>query len=466
MTDASGQILKSEMTTQRPLAAIVLAAGKGTRMKSDLPKVMHAIGGKPMVRHVLDAAASLGAERIVVVVGPGMELLTHHVAPLPTVIQTEQRGTADAVRAAIPALEGFSGDVLVLYGDVPLVRAESLARLRAARAEGIGLVIYGMRAPPSSASGPNAYGRLVLGPDGTLDRIVEFLDANQDERALPLCNSGILLADGARLGDWLARVKNDNAKGEFYLTDIVALARQDGLKVAVVEGSHDEVAGVNSRAELAVAEATFQSFMRESAMADGVTLSDPSSVWFSADVKLGRDVIVHPHVVFGPGVTVGDGVEIKSFSHLEGATVERGAVIGPFARLRPGTQVGEQAHVGNFVELKNTVLGKGAKANHLTYLGDATVGAGSNIGAGTITCNYDGFGKYRTVIGENAFIGSNSSLVAPVKIGNGAYVGSSSVITKDVPDDALAIARGRQSNKEGWAAGFRARMAHLVKKKG
>ncbi|GIL39501.1 bifunctional UDP-N-acetylglucosamine diphosphorylase/glucosamine-1-phosphate N-acetyltransferase GlmU [Roseiterribacter gracilis] len=449
------------MTNQRPLAAIVLAAGKGTRMKSDLPKVMHAIGGRSMVRHVLEAAVSLGAERTVVVVGPGMEMLTHHVAPVPTTIQTEQRGTADAVRAAMPALAGFTGDVLVLYGDVPLVRAESLAKLRAARTDGVGIVVFGMRAPT-----PNAYGRLVQAADGTLDRIVEFLDANDEERALPLCNSGILLADGARLGDWLARVKNDNAKSEFYLTDIVGLARQDGLKVAVVEGSNDEVAGVNSRAELAVAEETFQRFMRESAMADGVTLTDPGSVWFSANTKLGRDVIVHPHVVFGPDVTVGDKVEIKSFSHLEGCTVERGAIIGPFARLRPGAQVGEDAHVGNFVELKNTVLGKGAKANHLTYLGDATVGAGSNIGAGTITCNYDGFGKYKTEIGAGAFIGSNSSLVAPVKIGNGAYVGSSSVITRDVPDDALAIGRGRQSNKEGWAASFRERMAHLVKKKG
>jgi bifunctional UDP-N-acetylglucosamine pyrophosphorylase / glucosamine-1-phosphate N-acetyltransferase len=450
------------MTTQRPLAAIVLAAGKGTRMKSDQPKVMHAIGGRSMVQHVLQVVTTLGAERIVVVVGPGMERLTQHVAPVATVLQAEQRGTADAVKAALPALDGFAGDVLILYGDVPLVRAESLAALRRARAAaGVGIAVLGMRVPQ-----PNAYGRLVLGPDGTLDRIVEFLDATDAERALDLCNSGILLADGARLGGWLGRVSNDNAKREFYLTDIVALARADGCKVAVVEGSHEEVAGVNSRAELAAAEATFQRFMRESAMEEGATLTDPGSVWFSANTKLGRDVVIHPHVVFGPDVTIGDGVEIKSFSHLEGCTVERGAVIGPYARLRPGTQVGEGAHVGNFVELKNVLLGKGAKANHLTYLGDATIGARTNIGAGTITCNYDGFGKYRTEIGEGAFIGSDTALVAPIKVGDGAYVGSGSVLTEDVPADALAIARGRQINKEGWAARFRARMAHLVKKKG
>ncbi len=439
--------------THRPLACIILAAGKGTRMKSDLPKVLHPLGGLPMVNHVVNAAQSLSPERIVVVVGPGMDNVAAAVAPHVTMVQERQLGTGDAVMAAMGQLTGFTGDVLVLYGDSPLITPATLSAMIAARHGDTdpAVVVLGMR-----PADPGAYGRLILGADGGLEKIVEFLDATPDERAVTLCNAGFMAFDGARMADLLAGIGNQNAKGEYYLTDAVAVARSKGFTCAVVEGQVEDTAGVNSRAELAGIEKIFQARLRLAAMANGATLLDPDTVYFAADTKLGRDVTVGQHVVFGPGVTVEDGVEIKPFSHLEGAIVRKGAIIGPYARLRPGTDVGEGAHIGNFVELKNTNMGAGAKANHLTYLGDADVGGGSNIGAGTITCNYDGVLKHRTTIGQGVFIGTHSTLVAPVSVGDGAYTAAGTVVTRNVAPDALAISRAPQEEKPGWASRYRA----------
>lgn len=439
--------------THRPLACIILAAGKGTRMKSDLPKVLHPLGGLPMVNHVVNAAQSLSPERIVVVVGPGMDNVAAAVAPHVTAVQERQLGTGDAVMAAMGHLTGFMGDVLVLYGDSPLITPATLSAMVAAR-NGAGdpaVVVLGMR-----PADPGAYGRLILDADGGLEKIVEFLDATPAERAVTLCNAGFMAFDGARMADLLAGIGNQNAKGEYYLTDAVAVARAKGFTCAVVEGPVEDTAGVNSRAELAGIEKIFQARLRLAAMANGATLLDPDTVYFAADTVLGRDVTVGQHVVFGPGVTVEDGVEIKPFSHLEGATVRKGAIIGPYARLRPGTDVGEGAHIGNFVELKNINMGAGAKANHLTYLGDADVGGGSNIGAGTITCNYDGVLKHRTTIGQGVFIGTHSTLVAPVSVGDGAYTAAGTVVTRNVAPDALAISRAPQEEKPGWASRYRA----------
>lgn len=438
----------------KPLACIVLAAGKGTRMKSDLPKVLHPVAGKPMVRHVLDAAAPLAPERVVVVVGPGMEAVAGAVAPHPAVVQERQLGTADAVLAARPALEGFEGDVVVLYGDTPLVTTRTLGALLDARAaaDDPAVVVLGMR-----PDDPGAYGRLVTDGSGRLEAIVEYLDASEAQRAIGLCNAGLMAFDGGRIWALLDRIGSGNAKGEFYLTDAVAVARSLGHACRVVEGSAEEVAGVNSRAELAAVEALLQKRLRAAAMAGGATLTDPDTVWFSADTATGRDVVIGPNVVFGPGVRISDGVEIRAFCHLEGVSIARGALIGPFARLRPGAEIGEGAHVGNFVEVKNAVLGAGAKANHLSYIGDATVGERANIGAGTITCNYDGFLKHRTEIGADAFIGSNTALVAPVRVGDGAIVGAGSTITRDVQPDALAVTRGEFRVVKEYAAGYRAR---------
>jgi bifunctional UDP-N-acetylglucosamine pyrophosphorylase/glucosamine-1-phosphate N-acetyltransferase len=437
--------------TDRPLAVIILAAGKGTRMRSAFPKVLHKVAGRSMIGHVVGAAEVLGADPIVVVIAPGMDDVAAAVKPHPVAIQHEQYGTADAVKAARDALSGFGGDVLILYGDCPLIQAETLARMRQERRDEA-VTVLGIR-----VRGVSPYGRLVLGEDGTLDRIVEALDATDAERRIDLCNSGVMLIDGTRLFDLLDSIGNDNAKGEYYLTDIVAAARAAGSVCRVVEAPAQEALGVNSRAELSVAEATLQTRLRKRAMENGATLIDPKSVWLAFDTKLGQDVTIEPNVVFGPGVTIGDKVEIRAFSHIEKATVETGAIIGPYARLRPGASIGEGAHIGNFVEIKNARIDKGAKANHLSYIGDADVGAGANIGAGTITCNYDGFGKFRTTIGAGAFIGSDTTLVAPVKIGAGAFTGAGSTVTEDVPDDALAIARGRQAMKPGWAAEFRAK---------
>ncbi|MBI1208447.1 MAG: bifunctional UDP-N-acetylglucosamine diphosphorylase/glucosamine-1-phosphate N-acetyltransferase GlmU [Azospirillum sp.] len=433
--------------TDRSLACVILAAGKGTRMKSALPKVLHAVAGRPMVNHVLAALSTLKPERVVVVVGPEMPELAAAVAPHQTVVQREQRGTADGVKAAAAALGDFSGDVLVLYGDTPLVRPETMAAMIAARraAADPAVVVLGMR--PAE---PGAYGRLILNPTGGLERIVEYLDASPDERAVTLCNGGLMAFDGRRLWSLLARIGNDNAKEEYYLTDAIGLARADRAACAVVEVSEDELIGVNCRADLAMVERIVQRRLRLAAMAGGATLIDPETVHFSLDTSLGRDVVVHPFVVFGPGVSVGEGVEIRAFSHLERAQIAAGATIGPYARLRPGAEIGPGAHIGNFVEIKNARVDAGAKVNHLTYIGDASIGAKANIGAGTITCNYDGVAKHHTAIGAGAFIGSNASLVAPVTIGAGATIGAGSVITADVAPDALAVARGRQQSYAGW----------------
>lgn len=442
-------------------AAVVLAAGMGTRMKSALPKVMHPLTGRPMISHLLSTVESLDVDAAVVVVGPDMEAVSRQVAPYPTVEQAERLGTAHAVMQTREALTGFDGDVLVLYGDTPLITPETLARMLEARRgpDKPAVVVLGFR-----PAVPGAYGRLLM--DGaSLEAIVEAKDATPEQLAVDLCNSGVMCIDGAQLFDLLDRVGNDNAKGEYYLTDIVALARAQGLPCAVVEGVEEELLGVNSRAELAVAEAVAQRRLRKAAMDNGATLIAPETVFLSHDTVIGRDVVIYPHVTFGPGVTVGDGVEIKGFCHFEHCTIATGATVGPYARLRPGAAVGEGAHIGNFVEIKKAVVEAGAKVNHLTYIGDARVGAKANIGAGTITCNYDGFLKYHTDIGAGAFIGSNSALVAPVTVGDGAIVAAGSVVTSDVEADALAVARGRQEQRHGWAARFRARMRALKARK-
>jgi len=423
-------------------------------MKSDMPKVLHRVAGRPMVGHVLAAVKALDPDHVVVVVGPGMDSVAAAVAPYPTAVQQEQRGTADAVRAAFGLLEGFTGDVVVLYGDTPLVTPDTLRAMVTARrqANDPAVVVLGMR-----PEDPGAYGRLILNARGGLEKIVEYLDASADERAVTLCNAGLMAFDGARMFDLIGRVGNQNAKSEFYLTDVVQIARVSGMACAVVEAAPAEVVGVNSRAELAEVERLMQRRLRKAAMDNGATLCDPDSTLFSHDTRLGRDVIVGAHVVFAPGVTVADGVEIKPFCHLEQTRIDSGAVIGPYARLRPGADIGPDAHIGNFVEIKNAVVESGAKVNHLTYIGDARIGAKANIGAGTITCNYDGFSKSHTDIGAGAFIGSNSSLVAPVSIGDGAIVGAGSVVTSTVEADALVVSRAQQKAYVGWAKRFRER---------
>ncbi|HJT14674.1 MAG TPA: bifunctional UDP-N-acetylglucosamine diphosphorylase/glucosamine-1-phosphate N-acetyltransferase GlmU [Dongiaceae bacterium] len=435
-------------------AAIVLAAGKGTRMKSNLPKVMHRIGGRTLIGHVLDCLAPLGLARIVAVIAPGMDSVEQEVAPHGVAFQPEQLGTGHAVGSAREALKDFSGDVLVVYGDTPFVATATLQRMfeRRKAPDNPAIVVLGMR-----PADPSGYGRLVLGADGTLDRIVEHKDANEAERAIGLANSGVMAIDGSVAWQLIERLDNKNAKGEFYLTDIVAFARKDGRRCAVVEAPHEELLGVNSRTELAAAEAMFQARRRLAAMENGATLTDPASVFFAADTKVGRDVVIGPNVQFGLGVEIGDEVEIRAFCHIEGASIETGATVGPFARIRPRSTIGAGAHVGNFIELKNTEIGAGAKANHVSYVGDTTIGPKANIGAGTIVCNYDGLKKTRSNVGAGAFIGSDSVLISPVTVGEGAYVAAGSVITHDVPPDALAIARGQQVDKPGWAAQFRAR---------
>ena len=435
----------------RPLAAIVLAAGKGTRMRSDLPKVLHPVAGRPMVGHAIAAAEALGAARIVVVVGPDMGAVAEFVAPHPVAVQTDRRGTADAVKAARRELADFAGDILIIYGDCPLIRAETLAGMWRNRTDEA-VTVLGMRVPEQ-----NPYGRLVMNADGELERIVEALDASEDERGIDLCNSGVMIVAGEHLFGLLNKIGDDNAQGEFYLTDIIGVAREAGLICRVVEGPFEETQGVNSRTELAAAEKLMQGRLRAAAMENGATLTDPATVWFSWDTRLGRDVTIGPNVVFGPGVTVADRVEIRAFCHIEQAEIGAGAIVGPFARLRPGARLGESTHIGNFVEIKNARIDAGAKVNHLTYIGDAEIGAGANVGAGTITCNYDGVRKMKTVIGAGAFIGSDTTLVAPVTVGAGAYVGAGSTITKDVPGDALAVSRAQQTVRPGWAAAFRAK---------
>jgi len=437
---------------QRPFAAIILAAGQGTRMQSDTHKVLHPIASKPMLHHLLDTVAGLGAERTVVVVGARREQIEASVAgrDVAIAVQAEQRGTGHAVQQAHDALAGFAGDVLILYADVPLVTAETMKAMLHRLNSGVEprAVVLGFR-----PDHPGVYGRILADERGVIDKMVEHKDASEAERTTRLCNSGLMAARSTDLFTLLDKITDDNAAGEFYLPDIVILP---GGKSAVIEVDDPiEVAGINSRAELAMVEAAWQARRRTRAMAEGATLIAPETVWFAHDTVLGRDVLIEPNVFFGPGVTVADSVTIRANSHIEGASLASGVEVGPFARLRPGAVLEEHAKVGNFVEVKKARLGKGAKANHLSYLGDADVGAGANVGAGTITCNYDGFFKYRTEIGDGAFIGSNSALVAPVSIGAGAIVAAGSVVTTDVQPDALAIARGNQENKPNWAARFR-----------
>lgn len=439
------------------LLTIVLAAGKGTRMKSARPKVLHEVGNRSMLGHVLSLVQRRGAGKLAVVVGPGMpqvEAAARAIEPNVAIYeQSEQRGTAHAVLAAREAIAGHTGTVLVLYADTPLLADESIGRLLGALDDGAGAAVMGF-----DAADPAGYGRLLTGSGGRLLAIREEKDASEAERAITFCNSGVMAFRGDGLLARLDRIGCNNAKGEFYLTDIVEILRHDGLECATVKCREDDVLGVNARDQLAAAEAIFQRRARTQAMADGATLIAPETVWFSFDTVLGRDVVVEPNVVFGPGVRVEDGCEIKANCYLEGAHIGAGCRIGPFARLRPGAKVGQDVHIGNFVELKNTMMADGSKANHFAYLGDGVIGEKANIGAGTIFCNYDGFFKHKTEIGAGAFVGSNTSLVAPLKIGAGAYVGSGSVITKDVAADALALERSEQEERPGWAGKFRQMM--------
>ena len=433
-----------------PFAAIILAAGMGTRMKSARHKVLHTIAGKPMLRHLTDSLAILNPARTVVVVGALKEQVEAEVVgKADVVVQQPQHGTGHAVLQARDALAGFDGKILVLYGDAPLVPAATMQRLLDALTEDVAVAVLGFR--PAE---PGGYGR-VIAEAGAIRKMVEYKDATLAERAETLCNSGLMAVRAADLFPLLARVTNNNAAGEYYLPDVAGLALGDGRACVVIETAADEVAGANSRAELAGLEAIFQNRRRAELMAAGVSMQAPETVFLCADTKIAADVEIEPFVVFGPGVKIATGARIRAHSHIEGAAIGEGCEIGPFARLRPGTVLGKGAKIGNFVETKKAVLGDGAKANHLTYLGDVTVGAKANIGAGTITCNYDGFFKYQTVIGVGAFIGSNSALVAPVTIGDGAIVAAGSTVTRNVSGDALALVRPEQSEKTGWAARFR-----------
>jgi bifunctional UDP-N-acetylglucosamine pyrophosphorylase / glucosamine-1-phosphate N-acetyltransferase len=453
------------------LAVIVLAAGQGTRMKSKHPKVLHEVGGRSLIGHIAAELAGLGASRVVLVVGPDMDAVldsARAAAPglrIDAVVQQDRRGTGHAAQQAKSLLGGFKGDILVALGDAPFVSAATFRRLR----EGL----HGTDKPAVCVLGvrladPGPYGRMVANPDGALERIVEAKDATADERKIDLVNSGVMAFAGNGFFDLLGRIEPNNAQKELYLTDAVALARKAGRAARAVEGSPEDWLAANDRVELAALEAVFQARARKAAMLAGVTLIDPGSVWFSHDTVIGADTVVHPSVHFGPGTRIGRGVTIKGFCHFEGANVADGAIVGPFARLRPGAAIGADAHVGNFVEIKNATVETGAKVNHLSYIGDARVGARANVGAGTITCNYDGFEKFHTDIGAGAFIGSNSALVAPVKIGDGALVAAGSVVTQDVAPDALVVARGRPATSPGWAKKFRDRRSaeKAAKKKG
>jgi len=444
------------MTASSPLF-VVLAAGKGTRMKSEMPKVLHRIAGQSMLAHVLSTASKIRSA-MAVVVGPGMDAVAseaQRIIPAAHVfVQQEQRGTADAVLAARPALDAHRGDIIVLYADTPLIRSETLLQMQAALDAGANIAVLGFR-----PKDPAGYGRLLTDHRGGLVAIREDKDATDAERRVGLCNSGVMAFRVPNITDLLSRIGSANAKREFYLTDAIELAIRDGLRAAVVECDEDEVLGVNARDQLAAAEAIWQSRARSALMRNGVTMIAPETVWLSFDTEIAADVIIEPHVVFGLGVAVEEGAKILGFCHLEGAVIGKGARIGPFARFRPGARLGPDVHIGNFVEVKNTTLGPGAKANHLAYLGDGIVGAKANVGAGTIFCNYDGFNKHKTVIGDGAFIGSNTSLVAPVSVGADAYIGSGSVITKNVSPGALALERATQEERPGWAEKFRTMMA-------
>ena len=437
----------------RTCLAIVLAAGEGTRMHSSLPKVLHQIAGRTLLSHVLLSVREAGSMRSAVVIGPNHEAVAAEaktIAPTADIyIQTERRGTAHAVLAAKAAIAQGADDVLVIFGDTPLIRSQTLGRLRAALAEGAAVAVLGFR-----PADPTGYGRLITEGDALI-AIREQADASEAERAITLCNAGLMGLAGRHALEILEQIGSDNRKKEFYLTDAVAIARRMGRKTVALEVMEEEVSGINSKAQLASAESQIQQRLRQAALDAGVTLVAPETVFLAADTKLGRNVTIEPYVVFGPGVIVEEGATIRSFSHIYGAHIGKNAIVGPYARLRPGAKLGEKVHVGNFVEVKEATLEAGAKANHLTYIGDARVGEGANIGAGTITCNYDGNAKHRTDIGKHAFVGSNTALVAPIKIGDGAYIGSGSVITKDVPPDALALERSQQTVKEGWAKRLR-----------
>lgn len=445
------------MSDQRRFAVVILAAGQGTRMRSDTHKVLHPIASRPLLLHLLDRVDALGADKRVVVVGKGRDQVEKAIAggDVTVALQAEQKGTGHAVQQAASALSGYDGPVLILYGDTPFVEAETLRRMldRLDGDDGPGVVVLA-----SCPEDPLKYGRIILGEGDRIAKMVEYKDATEEERAVRLCNSGMMAVRAKDLFRWLDKVGNDNAAGEYYLPDVVNIAASEGREAVVIEGDPYETAGVNSRAELAHLELEWQRRRREQVLHEGATLIDPESVWFAYDTKLGRDVTVEPHVVFGPGVQVADGATIHAFSHIEGAIVGSRASIGPFARIRPGSLLAEGTRVGNFVELKKADIREGAKVNHLSYIGDASVGAGANIGAGTITCNYDGFGKYRTEIGDGAFIGSNTALVAPVQVGAGAIVGAGSVITRDVEPDSLALERNEQKGIAGWAKRFRERV--------
>ena len=446
----------------RNCLAIVLAAGEGTRMRSAMPKVLHPVAGRTLLAHVLSAVADAGVTSTAVVIGPGQDAVAQEAKRvLPGAehfVQQARRGTAHAVLTAKSAIERSPDDILIVYGDTPLVRPATLARLRAPLAAGAALTVLAFR-----PSDPTGYGRLIV-EDGELLAIREEADASPNERAINLCNGGIMAFAGQTALAILQRIGDANRKQEFYLTDAVEIARDMALKAVAVEAEEDDVRGINTKSQLAEAEAVAQQRLRQAALDAGVTLIAPETVFLSADTTFGKDVVVEPYVIFGEKVRVDDGAVIHSFSHLAGAHVGKGVSVGPFARLRPGTRLGDGSRIGNFVEVKEAVIEAGAKANHLSYIGDAFVGADANIGAGTITCNYDGADKHRTEIGKNAFIGSNSALVAPVQIGANAYVGSGSVVTENVPDNALALGRGRQVIKEGWATRLRA-LKSLGKKK-
>lgn len=445
-----------EVMTKRKTVVVILAAGKGMRMKSDLPKVLHPLAGRPMIRYLIETVERIAPERLVVVIGPEMEGVAYAVAPYATVVQNRRLGTGHAVATTHDLLLGFEGNVLILYGDTPLLSQATLENMLVTlEADArIGAVVLGFR-----PQDPAEYGRLVMDDDGSLIAIIEYREATPSQRTICLCNSGVMAVSSEHLFSLLDRIRNDNTKGEYYLTDIVALARSQGLRCTHVESEEAELFGINTRCNLARAEALVQKRLRSTMLDSGVTLIDPPTVHFCFDTRVGRDVVIHPYVVFGPGVTVGDGVEIHSFCHFERAAIGAGACVGPYARLRPGAMIGAGAHIGNFVEVKKATIEPGAKVNHLSYIGDGRIGAGANIGAGTIFCNYDGYIKSFTDVGASVFIGSNSALVAPVRIGDGAIVGAGSVITKDVSDNALAVARGTQVEMPDWARLRRARKA-------
>ena len=448
----------------RSSLTVVLAAGEGTRMRSSLPKVLHVVAGRSLLEHVLKAAPHGDGAALAVVIGPNHERVAKEVHRLRpdarTFVQRDRLGTADAVLAAREAIEAGADDVLVVFGDTPLISNETFERMRAPLKNGAALTVLGFR-----AADPTGYGRLLMEQD-KLVAIREHADASADERRITLCNAGVMAFDGRKALRILDKIGNANSKSEYYLVDSVGIAKDMGLEAVVIETSEDEVRGINTKEQLAEAENVMQARLRKAALDAGVTLVAPETVYLAADTKFGNDVTIEPFVVIGPGVSIGDGAVIHSFSHIVQSSVGKKALVGPFARLRPGTSVGEGVRIGNFVETKAATLEAGVKVNHLSYIGDTEVGANSNIGAGTITCNYDGFLKSKTKIGKGAFIGSNSSLVAPVSIGAGAYVGSGSVITKDVPDDAMAVERGQQSNREGGATRYREMKLQEIKARG